>query len=148
MLKNNVCTRRPTDLVIHEDDDIVHVHCRYNHFSQCLSFLFSSVTMSTSRPIGVCRINRWTKNFTEQTERTENYYYESLAFARHSVHLEFNEEVMKPERFTEAPDHAGFNPDTMKVSKRYQETTLKGDVSHFSSFSRASDALLKQTGRQ
>ena len=50
---------------------------------------------------------------------------------------------MKPERFKETPDHAGFNPDTMRVSKWYQKTTLKGDVSHFSSFSRTSDTFVE-----
>ena len=65
----------------------------------------------------VCRINRLTKNSAEHAERVENYYYEFLAFSRHSVDLEFNEEVMKPEKLTEAPDNAGFNLDTMKVSK-------------------------------
>ena len=53
--ENNVFTRRLTHLFIHEDDDTVRVHCRYNHFSECLTFLFSSVVaMSTSRPAGVC----------------------------------------------------------------------------------------------
>ena len=99
--------------------------------------------MSTSRPTGVCRINRWTKNSAEHAERIENYYYESLALSGHSVDQEFNEEVMKPERFTEAPDHAGFNPDTMRVSKWYQKATLKGDVSHFKSFNRTRDAFVE-----
>ena len=40
--------------------------------------------------------------------RVENYYYESLAFSRHSVDLEFDKEVMKPERLTEASDDARF----------------------------------------
>ena len=70
--------------------------------------LVSVVTMSTSRPTGVCRINRWTKHSAEHAECIENYYYESLAFSGHRVDLAFNEEGMKPERFTEAPDHAGF----------------------------------------
>ena len=51
---------------------------------------------------------------------------------------------MKPERLTEAPNQAGFDPDTMKVSTWYQEATLKGDVSHFSSFSRTSDAFVEK----
>ena len=79
----------------------------------------SVVVMWTSRPAGLCRISRWTKNSAEQADIIENYFYESLASSRHSVDLEFNEEVMKPERFTEALDHAGFNPDTMRVSKWY-----------------------------
>ena len=102
--------------------------------SVSLFFPPSVVVMSTSRPAGLCRISRWTKNSAEQAEFIENYFYESLASSRHSVDLEFNEEVMKPERFTEELDHAGFNPDTMRVSKGYQKTTLKSDVLHFSSF--------------
>ena len=50
---------------------------------------------------------------------------------------------MKPEKLTEAPDHSGFNPDTMRVGKCFQKTTLKGDVSHFSSFSRTRDTLVQ-----
>ena len=72
------------------------------------SFSSVVVTMSTSRPTGVCRINRWTKNSAEHAERIWNYYFESLAFSRHSVDLQFDEEVMEPERFTDATDHAGF----------------------------------------
>ena len=34
-------------------------------------------------------------------------------------------------------------PDTMRVSKWYQEATLKGDVSHFSSFNRTSDTCVE-----
>ena len=92
------------------------------------SFSPSVVTKSTSRSTGVCRINWWTKNSPVQAERIENYYYESLAFSGHSVDLELNEEVMKQERFTEAPNHAGLKPDTMRVSKWYKEATLRGDV--------------------
>ena len=50
---------------------------------------------------------------------------------------------MKPERFTETLDHAGVNPDAIRVSKWYRKTTLKGDVSHFSSFSRTSDTFVE-----
>ena len=99
--------------------------------------------MSTTKPTGVCRINQWTKNSAEHAEGVENYCYESLAFSRHSVDLEFDEEVMKPEKLTKAPHNAGFNPDTMKVSRWYQETTRNGDVSHFSSTSRMSDTFVE-----
>ena len=50
---------------------------------------------------------------------------------------------MKSERLTEAPDNASSNPDTMKVSKWYQETTLKGDVSQFSSFNCVIDIVVE-----
>ena len=104
----------------------------------------SVVTMSTSRTTGVCIINLWLKNSAEHDERIKNYCHESLVFFRHSVDLEFDEEVMKPNRLTEAPDNAGLNPDIMKVSKWYQETTRKGDDDpHFSSSSRMSDASVE-----
>ena len=104
----------------------------------------SVVTMSTSRTTGVCIINLWLKNSAEHDERIKNYCHESLVFFRHSVDLEFDEEVMKPKRLTEAPDNAGCNPDIMKVSKWYQETTRKGDDDpHFSSSSRMSDASVE-----
>ena len=83
----------------------------------------------------MCRINRWTKN---SAEPIENCYYAFLTFPDYDD-LEFSEEVMKPERFIQALDHAAYNPDTVRVSKWYQKTTLKGDASHFSSFSRTSD---------
>ena len=52
---------------------------------------------------------------------------------------------MKPERFTEAPDHAGVKPDTMRVSKWYKEATVKGDIFYTSHFSIAQVTLvLKQ----
>ena len=46
-------------------------------------------------------------------------------------------------KLTEAPDNAGFTPDALKESKWYRETTRKGDVSHFSSSSRISDAFVE-----
>ena len=48
--------------------------------SVSLFFPPSVVVMSTSRPAGLCRINRWTKNSAEQAGRFENYFYESLDF--------------------------------------------------------------------
>ena len=77
--------------------------------SVSLSSSSIAVTLSTSRPTGVCRINRWKKNSAEHAERIDNYYFESLSFSRHSVDLEFDEEVMKQDRSTEVLDHAGFN---------------------------------------
>ena len=78
--------------------------------------------MWTSRPTGVCRINRWTKHSAEHAERIEKYYCESLALSRHNVDLEFDEKVMKAEKLTEVLVDAGFNPITLKVKK-----VLKGD---------------------
>ena len=44
--------------------------------------------MSSSKPIGVGRVNRRTQN---SAQRLENYYYESLAFSRHNIDLVFHE---------------------------------------------------------
>ena len=49
--------------------------------SVSLFFPPSVVAMWTSRPAGLCRINRWTKNSAEQAGRFENYFYESLDFS-------------------------------------------------------------------
>ena len=96
------------------------------------------VTMSSSKPIGVVRVNRWTRN---STERLENYYYEALALSRHNTNLVFDEESMNPERLTEALEKAGIDPITIRVSKWYQETTREDDDSHFSHSSRVSDVF-------
>ena len=56
----------------------------------------------------------------------------SLWLSPDTVDLEFDEEVMIPERLTEALDKAGFHPDTMKVSKWYQGrvSSVTFDTSH------------------
>ena len=102
--------------------------------------LFSSsfLTMSSSKPIGIGRVNRWTRN---SAERFENYYFESLAFSRHIIDLVFDEETMKPKQLTEVPANAGIDPGTMRVSRWYQEPTREDDDSHFSSASRVSDVF-------
>ena len=93
--------------------------------------------MSSSKPIGVGRVNRWTRN---SAERLENYYYEALAFSRHNIDLVFDEENMKPEKLTNA----------LGVSKWYQEPTREDDDPHFPSSSRVSDvfAATKRTSFQ
>ena len=95
--------------------------------------------MSSSKPIGVGRVNRWTRN---SAQRIKNHYFESLAFSRCNIDLVFDEETLKPERLTEAPEkNAGIDPSTMRVSKWYQEPTREDDDSHFSSSSRVSDVF-------
>ena len=98
----------------------------------------SFVTMLSSKPIGVDRMNRWPRN---SAQRLKNYYYKALAFSRHSIDLVFDEETMKPERLTEAPENASIDPSTMRVSKWYQEPTREDDDSHFSSSSCVSDVF-------
>ena len=48
---------------------------------------------------------------------------------------------MKPERLTEAPNNAGFDPSTMRVSKWYQKPTREDDDPHFPSSSRVSEVF-------
>ena len=100
--------------------------------------LFSSsfLTMSSSEPIGVGRVNRWTRN---PAVRLENYCYESLAFSWHIIDLVFDEETMKPEQRTEALANGGIDPGTLRVSRWYQEPAREDEDSHFSSSSRVSD---------
>ena len=87
-------------------------------------------------------MNRWTRN---SAQRLENYYYESLAFSQHNIDLVFDEETMKPERLTEAPENASIDPSTIRVSKWYQESTREDDDTHFSSTSRVSDVFTEKS---
>ena len=80
----------------------------------------------SSLPSGVRRMNRWTRN---AEQRRENFYYEALAFSRHNNDLVF-EENMKPERLTMAPENAGIDPSTMRISRWYQESTREDDDPH------------------
>ena len=143
-----MCTRRVTHLFFLDDgvisgENIVFVFGSHDLcLSVSLSFSPSFVNMSSSNPTGVARVNRWTKN---SAERLENFYCESLAFSRHNIELVFDEEIVKPERLTEAPENAGTDPDTMKVSKWNQDATREDVVPHFSSSSRMSDAFTGMT---
>ena len=58
------------------------------------------VTMSSSNPVSVGKVNSWTRN---SAERHESYHYESLAPSRHNTDLVYVEATVKPERPTEAP---------------------------------------------
>ena len=98
----------------------------------------SFVTMSSSKPIGVCRVNRWTKN---ADQRREDYYYDALVFSRHNIDLVFDEENMEPEKLEKAPKNAGIDPSTMRVSKCYRESTREDDDLHLSSSSRVSEVI-------
>ena len=102
----------------------------FHHFSP------SFVIMSSSAPSGVRRANRWTRN---AEQRRENFYYEALAFSRQNVNLVFDEENMKSERLTKAPENAGIDPSTMRISIRYQASTREDDDPHSPSSNRVSD---------
>ena len=93
----------------------------------------SFVTMSSSNPIGVGRVNRWTRN---SAQRLENYYYKALALSRYNTDLVFDEENMKSERLTVAPESAGNDSSTMR-----QEQTREDDDPHIPSSRRVSDVF-------
>ena len=82
-------------------------------------------------------MDRWTRNATER--RRENHFYEALAFARHGINLVFDEENMKPDRLTKTPENAGIDPSTIRVSKRYHESTREDDDPHSPTSTRVSD---------
>ena len=94
--------------------------------------------MSLSKPNGVVRVNTWTRMLTSAVKTV---IFEALGFSRHIIDLEFDEEHMKAERLTQAPENAGIDPSTIKMKTWYQEPTRESDDSQLSSSSRASDAL-------
>ena len=58
---------------------------------------------------------------------TEDYYYEALAFSRHSITLGLGEENMKPETFVMTSRNSGINPTTMKIKRWYPEQDRASD---------------------
>ena len=46
-----------------------------------------------------------------------DYYYEALAFSRHNMNLELDEEIMKPEKATKTPRNSGIDPSSMKMKQ-------------------------------
>ena len=97
----------------------------------------SFVTMASLKPGGVERVNRWTRN---ADQRREGCYFEALAFSRYSIDLELDEQNMKPEKATKAPENAGKDPSTMKMKKWYQDQTRERDESQFQSPSHRASA--------
>ena len=122
------------DVIVGEN--IVFVLGSYDHFPQCFTFSPSFVTMSSSAPSGVRRVNRWTRN---ADQFRKNFYHEALAFSRHNINLVFDEEKKKPERITKAPENASIDPSTMRITERYQESTREDDDPHSPSSNRVSD---------
>ena len=79
----------------------------------CASSLSSGfVTMAASIPHWVVKSDRLSP---DEDRLREDYYYEALAFSRHTIDLEFDEETMKPEKATEAARNARIDPSTMKM---------------------------------
>ena len=58
------------------------------------------VTMAISIPHCVVKSDR----FSPDEDRVrEDYYYEALAFSRHTIDLKIDDETTRPEKATEAP---------------------------------------------
>ena len=77
--------------------------------------LLLSVALPSSVAISIphCVVKSDSLSQDEDSLR-EDYYYEALAFSRHSIKLEPDEETMKPEKATESPRNSGKDPSTMK----------------------------------
>ena len=86
----------------------------------------SFVTMAVLRPHGVEKSDRWS---SEDDGLREDYHYVALAFFRHSINLELDDEIVKPEKATKAPRNAGIDPSTMKMKRWYQGQNRVSDES-------------------
>ena len=67
-------------------------------------FLLAFVTTAVSIPHWVVKSDRLSQ---DEDRLREDYYYEALAFSRHSINVELDEDIMKPEKATEAPRYSG-----------------------------------------
>ena len=74
----------------------------------------SFLTMAVSIPHWVVKSDRLS---LEEDRLCEDYHYEALAFSRHSINLEVDEETIKPEKATEAPRNSGIGPSTVTRSR-------------------------------
>ena len=74
----------------------------------------SLVTMAILIPKWVVNSDRLSP---EEDRLREVYYYEAFAFSRHTIDLEFDDGIMRPEKATEASRNAGIDPSTMKMKQ-------------------------------
>ena len=88
----------------------------------------SFVTMAVSIPHCVVKSNRL--SLVDDRLR-EDYYCEALASSRHSINLELDEEIMKPEKATKAPRNSIIDPSTMKMRQWYQGQDRLNDKSQW-----------------
>ena len=72
--------------------------------------------------------DRWSR---DDDRLREDYYYEALAFSRHSTNLELDEELTKPEKFTQAPRNSGTDPSIMKLKQWYRGQDSLSDKSQW-----------------
>ena len=91
---------------------------------EIVNLLLSVALPSSSLVIMAVSIPHWVVEsdslLQDEDSLREDYYYQALAFSRHTINLEFDEETMKPEKATEAPRNAGIDPSTMKMKQWYQ----------------------------
>ena len=73
------------------------------------------VTMPILIPHGVVNSDRLSP---EEDRLREDYYHEALAFCRHTINLEFDEETIEPEKAT--PRNEGIDPSTIKMKQWHQ----------------------------
>ena len=71
----------------------------------------SFVTMAVSIPHCVVKPDRLS---LDDDRLREDYYFEALAFPRHNINLELDEEIMKPEKATMAPRNSETDPSNMR----------------------------------
>ena len=74
----------------------------------------SLVTMVESIPQWVVKSDSLSH---DEDSLRKDCYYEALAFSRHTINLEFDEETMMPVKATEAPIIAGIVPSTMEMKQ-------------------------------
>ena len=88
-------------------------------FLQSLALPSSSlVTMAVLTPHWVLNSDRFSPG--EDRHREDYYCYEALAFSRHTINLEFDDETMASEKATEALRNARIDPSAMKMKQWYQ----------------------------
>ena len=65
------------------------------------------------------------------TGSVNTFIKNALAFSRHSINLERDEEIMKPEKATKAPRNSGIDPSTMTMKQWYQGHDRLSDESQW-----------------
>ena len=91
----------------------------------CVALPSSSfVTMAVSIPHCVVKSD-------DDDRLLEDCHYEAFAFSGHSINLELDEEIMKPEKATQAPRNSVIDQMTMKMKEWYQGQDRLSDKSQW-----------------
>ena len=110
------------------DENVVSVFCFYEPLLSVALPSSSLVNMAVSIPH--CVVNSHRLSLDDDRLR-EDFYFEALAFSRHTTNLELDEEIMKPENATKAPRNSGIDPGTMKMKQWYQGQDRLSDKSQW-----------------